>query len=187
MTGHPRLKRPHTAQPWLPSLPPHPTFSGGKRGEYLSPLLSLLYVDSQCQSSSEVSLRSLEGNCLPYHGQAWCLRMSKSSPHITRISGVRAEVPPTGQKWSMLFSWLFYLLVYSPVYLFIYLWDLYLLDTRKSTSLPPQSTVNDSSLKPQKRKRGKFFSLVPNTSTPASFSTRNGIRNYQLGASSPAP
>lgn len=82
--------------------------------------------------------------------------------------------------------------------LFIYLWDLYLLDTRKSASLPqtsapdlscrpPQSTVNDSSLKPQKRKRGKFFSLVPNTSTPASFSTRNGIRNYQLGASSPAP
>lgn len=120
MAGHPGLKRPHTAQPWLPSLPPHPTFSGGKRGEYLSPLLSLLYVDSQCQSSSEVSLRSLEGNCLPYHGQAWCLRMSKSSPHVTRISGVRAEVPPTGQKWSMLFSWLFYLLVYSPIYLFIY-------------------------------------------------------------------
>lgn len=48
--------------------------------------------------------------------------------------------------------------------LFIYLWDLYLLDIRKSTSLsqtsapdlscrPLQSTVNDSSLKPNTKKK----------------------------------
>lgn len=59
---------PHTAQPWLPSLPPHPIVLGVRI--YISPSPSLLYVDSQCQSSPEVSLRSLEGNCLPYRGQA---------------------------------------------------------------------------------------------------------------------
>lgn len=102
--GHPGLKGPHTAQPWLPSLPPHTTLLGGKQGEYVSPIpLSLLYVDSRCQSSPEVPLRSLEGNCLPYHGQTWCLQMTKSSIYVARISGVRAELPPTGKKWYMLF------------------------------------------------------------------------------------
>lgn len=71
--GHPGLKRPHT-QPSPGSQACHPTPHFWV-WEYISPLLlSLLYVDSQCQSSPEVSLRSLEGNYLPYHGQTWWLQ-----------------------------------------------------------------------------------------------------------------